>query len=137
MDLIWHVFWSAIISKLLGFEAGEILFIILGSVIIDIDHIFYMVFCMKIKSLKEMIKFHRTNFKTMTPHFYILHFLELSIVLLIFSYITNQNIIFLISFGMLLHWIADAVKYIWFYKSVFPWIKYYSLIVYIRSKFIN
>jgi type III secretory pathway component EscU len=136
MHLIWHIFFGAIIAILAGLGLTGILLITVGSILPDIDHILYMVFGEKITSFKGMVKFHKENFKTMTPHLSVFHFLELIIVLMIVFYFVNKPA-FLISIGMALHWGLDAIKYLWFYKSFLPWIKYYSLIGYFISNFIN
>jgi len=133
MNIIFHFLINIIIAILLKLNPIEILLVGLGGVLIDIDHIFYIVFKEKIYSIKKAIKFHKREFKLMKPHFFFFHFIEIIILLLAISYFTNWYA-FLIFFGFLLHWLADALKYIYFYRSFFPWIKYYSLIAYLIKK---
>jgi hypothetical protein len=130
MHSITHFFINIIIAAVLGLTPLEIFLVGLGGVLIDIDHIFYMVFGEKIHSLKKAIKFHKREYKLMRPHFFFLHFIEIIIILMILSYFINWYL-FLIFAGFLLHWIFDALKYIYFYRSIVPWIEYYSLIVYL------
>lgn len=136
MHIIWHILIGVLIASLAGLGTLGISLIVLGSILPDIDHVLYMVFGEKITSFKGMVEFHKENFKTMTPHFYFLHFLELIIILLVISYFTNKYFFYVV-LGMALHWVADAIKYVWYYKSFLPWIQYYSLIGYLISKFIN
>ncbi len=133
MNIIFHFLINIIIAILLKLSHVEIILVGLGGILIDIDHIFYIIFGEKIYSFKKAVKFHKREFKLMRPHFYFLHFLEIIFVLLIISYYFNWYF-FLIFFGFLLHWIFDALKYIYVYKSFLPWIKYYSLIVYSITK---
>ncbi len=130
MHLIFHILISVIVGFLIKLELFEIFFIALGGVLIDLDHIFYIIFEEKIYSVKKAWRFHKKEFRLMRPHFYFLHFLEIIILLMIIFNFINWYL-FLIFAGFLLHWILDSIKYIYHYKSFSPWIKYYSLIVYL------
>lgn len=129
MNILIHFLINILIAFLFRLSLIEILLVGLGGVLIDIDHIFYMLFGQKIYSIKKAWKFHKKEFKAMRPHLYIFHFIEIILIIMLIFYHINQYI-FLIFFGFLLHWIFDAVKYIYHYKSLKPWIKYYSLVIY-------
>jgi len=133
MQIIFHFLINIIIAFLLKLNLVEIILVGLGGILIDIDHVFYIIFGEKIYSFKKAVKFHKREFKLMRPHFFFLHFIEIIFILLIISYFVNWYA-FLIFFGFLLHWLADALKYIYVYKSLNPWIKYYSLIFYLVKK---
>jgi len=129
MIILTHFIINFIIGFLIKLQLIEILLLGLGGILIDIDHILYMVFGEKIYSLNGMIKFHKANFKAMKPHFYLFHFIEVIIILLLVS---DQNwYLFLIFFGFLLHYISDFIKYIYVYKGFYSWTRYFSLIVYL------
>ena len=133
MNVVFHFIINIIIAFLLKLSPVEILLVGLGGVLIDVDHIFYFIFGKKIYSIKKAKKFHKKEFKLMRPHFFFLHFIEIILILLASSYYLNWYA-FLILFGFLLHWFADALKYIYFYRSFLPWIKNYSLIAYLVLK---
>jgi hypothetical protein len=133
MNTIFHFLINIIIAILLKLNLVEILLVGFGGVLIDIDHIFYMIFGEKIYSFKKAAKFSKKEFKLMRPHFFFLHFVEVIGLLLVISYLVSWYAL-LIFFGFLLHWIFDALKYIYVYKSFSPWIRYYSLIAYFIAK---
>jgi len=115
-----------------GLSGLEIMMVILGGILIDIDHVIYMFFGKGLRSVKAMAKFHQKNFASMTPHVYVLHFLEVIMILMMVSYFINWYL-FLIFVGFWLHWVADAIKYLWTYNSFRPWSKYFLLSYYLVS----
>ncbi len=133
MHVLTHFFINVLIGCIAKLKFIEILLLGLGGIFPDIDHILYIIFGEKIHSIKKAWKFHKREFKLMRPHFFVLHFIEIIIILSVVSYFINWYL-FLIFLGFILHWIADAIKYLWFYKSLLPWIKYYSLIGYFLIK---
>ncbi len=132
MFFIWHIFVNGVVASMLRLKGIEILLIILGGVLIDIDHLGYMFFGRKLRSVESMVKFHRKNFASMTPHLYVFHFLEVIMVLLMVSYFINWYL-FLIFVGFWLHWVTDVLKYLWIYGSFRPWSKYFLLAYYLVS----
>jgi len=130
MHIISHVLINGLIGFLMQLSMFEILLIILGGILIDLDHLLYIVCGEKINSLKKAWKFHKKEYKLMRPHLFIFHFLEPIIIFSLVFYFVEWHI-FLVFFGFFLHWITDAIKYLCYYKSFFPWLKYYSLIFYL------
>ena len=130
MHIIWHIFINGVVGALARLSGFEILLIVLGGILMDIDHIGYMFLGVKLRSLKAMQKFHQKNFNSMTPHFYVLHFLEVIMILLMISYFINWYL-FLIFVGFWVHWLADAVKYLYVYGSFKPWSRYFLLSLYL------
>jgi len=130
MNLIWHIFINGMVGALIRLNGWEILMLILGGVLIDIDHIGYMFFGAKLRTINAMRNFHVRNFKSMTPHFYVFHFLEVIMVLLMISYFVNWYL-FLVFVGFWLHWVADVLKYLWVYGSFRPWSRYFLLAYYL------
>ena len=133
MHIIFHIIINFVIAITLRLEMIEIFFVVLGGILIDLDHPLYMIFGKRITSIKEMIKFHKANFKSMSPHFYIFHFLEVIVILLLISFFIHK-FLFLFFVGFMLHWICDVIKYFWVYHSFLPWIKYSLLIYYFCGK---
>lgn len=129
MNTFFHFLINIFIAFILKFSFLEIFLIGLGGILIDIDHIINLIFVQKIYSIKKMVKFCKENYKKHIPHFYFFHTFESIFLLLIISYFLNWYF-FLIVFGFLLHFILDILTYICFYKSIYPWIKYYSFIYY-------
>ncbi len=130
MFFIWHIFINGVVASSLRLNGIEILMIILGGVLIDLDHIGYMFFGKKLHSIEEMVRFHKKNFSSMTPHFYVFHFLEVIMILLMVSYFINWYL-FLIFVGFFLHWVSDVLKYLWIYGSFGAWSKYFLLSEYL------
>jgi hypothetical protein len=130
MNVVFHFIINVIIAILLKLDFLGILLVGFGGVLIDVDHILYMTLKEKIYSPRKMIRFHKKESKIMRPHFYFLHFIEIIWALMVIGYFINWYL-FLIFIGFLLHWIADSIKYFYYYRSRSPWINYYSLIGYL------
>ena len=129
MNILFHFFINILLVLPFKLSLFEILLVGIGGVLIDIDHILFMIFKKKLYSIKDMLKFHRINFKLMTPHFFIFHMVEIILLFMITSYFLNWHV-FLISVGFALHYLMDIIKYLWVYKSFKPWISYFSIITY-------
>ena len=130
MNVFIHFVMNILIAFFLKFNLNEILLIGLGGILIDLDHLFYWFVIKKESSLKKWWTFHKSNFKSLTPHLYLLHFIEVIILFMIISYYVNWYL-FLISFGFLLHYLFDVAKYLWVGKSLSQWEEYYSLIFFL------
>ncbi len=128
-----HVLIHALINLLLGLSItlnpAYLMALVLGGVIIDIDHIIYMI-TKGIYTPKKMLEFHKKESKIMRPHFYFMHFIEPILIFTTLSFFINF-LLFYFFLGFLLHWFADAIAYIYYYKSANPWINYYSFVRYI------
>ena len=122
MNIIVHFLINVIIAFILRMNLTEVLLVGLGGIIVDIDHLLYVIF--KKISIKDAIKYGLKEFKLKRPHVYIFHFIE---PVLVISYFINWYF-FLLIFGVLLHIFADVISYVVFYKSLPPWIKYMSLL---------
>jgi len=129
MNIIFHFLINIILALPFKLTIFEIFLIGLGGVLIDIDHVFYMIFKERRYSIKRMFKFHQRENAIKRPHFYLFHFIEIILILVLFGYFTNWYL-FLIFIGFGLHWIFDVVSYIVMYKAFKPWINYLSIILY-------
>ncbi|MBT3721158.1 hypothetical protein HOG47_05910 [archaeon] len=132
MHVLIHFIINLFFGFVLGFKNIDILIIALAGIIIDIDHIFYQVFVVKNKTIKQMLEWHKKENAVHRPHFYIFHMIDFLIIFSIISFYVNRTL-FLISLGFILHVLADFVMYIFHYKSL-NWIKYFFLVNYIRKK---
>jgi hypothetical protein len=129
MHLIIHIIFNILVGFIFKLNITEILLLGFGGAIIDLDHILYMVVGQKLYNPKRMWEFHKKERRINNPHYYVFHYIELIILAMIISYFINWYA-FLIFAGFLLHWFLDAVMYLNYYKSLNPWIKYYSLAAY-------
>ena len=127
MNILIHFLFNILFGEIFRFKWEEILLIGLGGVIIDLDHILYQFFIVKNRTIKQMWEWHKRESKINRPHYYVFHYLEIMLIITILGYFFNWYL-FLIFLGFILHWIVDAIMYINYYKSLNPWIKYYSLI---------
>jgi hypothetical protein len=132
MNILFHFVINSIIGFILQFNLTEILFIGLGGILIDIDHLFYWFIIRKESSLEKWWKFHKNNFKSLTPHLYFFHFIEIIILFMIISYQINWYL-FLISFGFLLHYIFDFINHLVKRKQLIIILKFFSLIIFLVS----
>lgn len=130
MNILLHFIINIVFGLVVNLSLFEASLIGLGGVIIDIDHVFYMIFGKKIYSINGMWKFHVRENAIKRPHVYIFHFIEVILLIGIISYFVNWYL-FLIIIGFGLHWIFDCISYLFKYKSFKPWINYLSLIAYI------
>ncbi len=132
MHLLIHIFLNGLIALLFGLSYLEIFLVVFGGILIDIDHLIYWLFYKKIKSLKQGIEFHKKEYALHRPHFYAFHTFEFVILFLFFSYFINSYLFF-ISLGFLIHFITDAIYYLYDYKSLKPWAKCISVIYFYKN----
>jgi len=130
MNTIWHFVISFILVLPFGWKTA--LIVALGSILIDIDHL-YLPISLRKTSKKQVIKLWRQETKHHRPHFFLFHTIEFIILFLITSYFINYYL-FLIAIGFFLHLVEDIVCYILYYKSLKPWANYLSLIAYLSKK---
>ena len=119
------------ISRLLSLSSYHTILVVIGVLLIDVDHLFYFMYSHKITTLRNFIDFIKTDLKKRKPHFYIFHTIEFQIAFLITSYYFFRNNVFYISLGFILNFLIDILTYIKHYKKPSPWLKYFSLIYYI------
>ncbi len=115
-----------VISLLLGFNSAQTILLIIGSILIDIDHLFYYFFSKHPKNIKSALQFFKQEFKNHNPHFYIFHNFEVLFILLTLSYLFG-GLMFYLFLGFLVNFIIDIFTYLYFYKSTSPWLRYFSL----------
>jgi len=107
-------------------QLPESFLLVAGSLLIDIDHLFYYLFSKHPKNLPSVIKFFKQEFKSHNPHFYIFHNFEVLFILLTTSYLFG-GFLFYLFLGFLINFVIDIFTYLYFYKSTSPWLKYFSL----------
>ena len=128
MNFVSHGIINFVLSIALQLNRLEILFFVLGAMIIDLDHPIYMMVAEGIYSPKEMWKWHCRENAKHVPHPFFLHLIEVIVMLCVIGYFVNW-LMFLFCIGMMVHWIVDmAVHRI--YHGDFCSLKYYSLVGY-------
>ncbi|HPI67253.1 MAG TPA: hypothetical protein PKZ16_01795 [bacterium] len=106
-----------------------LLFIIFG-ILIDVDHVIYLIFKEKTSNFKKLLVAGKNERKKMQAHLYIFHSPEFNFVLAILSFF-NQ-IILLIFLSNMIHLILDIVEHYHFHKD-FRWFKQWSVIYHVSK----
>ena len=126
LEIFVNVLTPIFISIMLDLDATQAILLITGSILIDIDHLFYYFFSKHPKNIKSAVKFFKQEFKNHNPHFYIFHNFEVLFILLALSYLVG-GMLFYLFLGFLVNFIIDIFTYLYFYKSTSPWLRYFSL----------
>lgn len=114
---------SYVFAKLLGLTGVDLLLVIIGASLIDIDHVFH--FFLKGVRLRDLKTTFQQEFKNHHPHFYIFHTFEFLLLALFFTWTRELHWLYLF-FGFTLNFILDILTYIYVYKSYKPWLMYFS-----------
>jgi hypothetical protein len=110
----------------------QVLLLIFGCFLIDIDHLFYFFYKKKI-TFTAIKKISQEEFHKHQPHPYIFHCYELTLLAMFVSYHYSSPLFYLFC-GFLVNLLLDTVAYINFYKTKEPWLKFLSLNYLIWSK---
>ena len=135
MNSLSHAIINGLLGFLLQFNFIGILIIVLGGILIDVDHAIYQYFIIKNKKFNKMWKWHIKECKVKSFHFFPFHMLEVSVVISFVFYFINWYL-FLFFLGFVLHILTDIVDHLIFHKNLKA-LKYYTLTGYFISKFIN
>ena len=132
MKPLIHLLVSSILAILFYpiFNWG-VLFILVGGVLIDIDHYFWCIFKQKNLNFLVCYKFHsvenkKNNYKEITGDTLIFHTIEFLIASIILSFYFKFMLIFTI--GILSHYFLDILNYYFFMKrfvlnhSIISWL---------------
>ena len=133
MKLHTHFILNFLIAILIGLTLQESLVMAFAGVLFDVDHLFTVLW-LGIYNPRNMIKWFKKESKISRPHLFLFHTLEFFIIIFLVAYLIKSKIFYIISFGFLLNYLCDAITYISYYKSLKPWLKYYSLTSYILTK---
>jgi hypothetical protein len=129
MNTLIHAIINLLIGLAFYLEGYGLLAFVLGAIIIDFDHPFYVVFAKKIYSPRKMWAWHKRENAVKSPHPFFLHLIEIPTILGIIAYFFNWYL-FLFFAGMIVHWIFDMSVHRAFHGD-FSSLKYYSLIGYV------
>lgn len=124
-EIFENLFAPLLIGLLLGFDKNQLLLLIFGCFLIDIDHLFYFFYKKRI-NFKEIAAFAKQEFNNHHPHFYLFHSYELVLIAMFVSY-HYSSWLFYLFFGFLINLILDTWTYILFYKKPEPWLKFLSV----------
>ncbi|MBI2541867.1 hypothetical protein HYV80_04110 [Candidatus Woesearchaeota archaeon] len=91
----------------------QVLFIIIGGVLIDIDHYFWYIFRFRKLSILDCYNYHLTgtkknNFKDVKGSLMIFHTIEFFLINALFSLYSDFGI--MLTIGLLFHYILDAIE---------------------------
>lgn len=128
MNPLFHTLINFLFGLSLEFNFIEIIIIVLGGILIDIDHAIYQYFIIKNKTLKQMWKWHVKENRIKSHHHFPFHFLEVGVLLSFIFYFINWYL-FLFFIGLALHILTDLIEHLIFHKNFSP-LKYYTLIGY-------
>ncbi len=110
-----HLLLSLILAVVLyPIFSWKVLFILVGGVLIDIDHYFWCIFKHKNLNFVDCYRFHsveniKNNYKDITGDTLIFHTIEFLIASIILSFYFKFMLIFTI--GVLLHYFLDLLHY--------------------------
>jgi hypothetical protein len=111
MNILLHFIINIILASPFNLTITQIIFVGLGGILIDVDHILYQFFVVKNKTPKQMWKWHKQEYKILRNHLFIFHNIEFTILLMAIAYPINFYF-FLFSIGMFLHLIQDILNHI-------------------------
>lgn len=122
VELLTNLLVPTILAKIYHLNNLQAGILILGTTLIDFDHILYYVTVKK--SLFGMKKFFKENYKLHQPFFYIFHTFEFLTISLYLSYLTKSPLMYLF-LGFWLNFAIDILTYLLVYKSTKPWLRYF------------
>jgi hypothetical protein len=127
-DLLLHITVSIAAILVLKLNSPQSLILLLAGSLIDIDHLFYLVFYKHLLNFENMVDWSREEQKMHNPHFYVFHNIEVIALILLIGKAYSANI-FILGIGFFLHYLGDVATYIYYYKSFKTWPKYVSLTI--------
>jgi len=113
-----------LIGLTLGLKREELILLVMGCFLIDIDHLFYFFYKKKF-SVREIKTFACEEFMAHQPHPYIFHCYELIVAAMLMSYYHSSQLFYLF-FGFSINLMIDTLTYATFYKNTDPLLKYLS-----------
>jgi len=134
LEFLINLITPVAVSLILGFSPSETALVVIGVFLIDIDHLFYMLYDPKIKSVSDGLSFTKREYKKHNPHFYLFHTVEFIIIFLVISFLYFENGLLYIALGFIINFIIDIFTYLIYYKKTDPWLKYLSLFYYLTFK---
>ncbi|MHA1341789.1 MAG: hypothetical protein ACTSRZ_14800 [Promethearchaeota archaeon] len=149
--VIWYVFLFLVflVSKIFNLELDSLItrlynvfgleygfYFVIGGIFFDLDHFIYYFLTTKPLNINNIRARMSKDFKEENPHPYIFHSIEflfiwaISIILLNSSQegdVACKLINISLFFGWILHIFIDIKDYLKKYRSLKPWLKYFSL----------
>lgn len=119
-----------ILTRIFGLDLVQSSLLILGTFLVDSDHLLFYV--VKFKKFSGMVDFFSVNFKNHNPSFFIFHTFEFLTISLLLS-IYFKSILFYLFIGFTLNVFLDILTYLFFYKSTHPWLNYLIATKYFRK----
>jgi hypothetical protein len=132
MNIAYHFLINYAAGRLFGFASPDSLVIALSGVIIDVDHLINVFLIQKLTSARKIVDFAREEGRRKRPHLYIFHTAEFLLAIFVLSMYVGRFLL-LVAIGFLFHLLADAFSYILRYRSMRPWIGYFSGIYLLMS----
>ncbi|MEK6841446.1 MAG: hypothetical protein AABW57_01780 [Nanoarchaeota archaeon] len=118
MDLKYHLLSCIILSLILfPFYSYYSLLIFIFGFFIDVDHYLYDIIKTKNPSLINSYRMHINKNKILKDQLHIFHTIEFIILFILLTIISNNFYLILISMGLVLHLILDAIYYIYITKK--------------------
>jgi len=124
MEIRTHFIISTIIAIILfPFYEWLVLLIILGGVLVDIDHYLDYVIRLKKYNIKRAMKYYRTIALEKDMHLYrkitrIFHTIEFLILIFILAFFSRY--ILLVGIGIYIHFLLDLLSETKIFKSITP-----------------
>lgn len=130
MTISTHVLTNTAMSIPLKYTFGWswqtiFLFVMVGGVLIDVDHLFYFAFKHKTLSPKAWASIGKKMRSKMLPGLYVFHSPEFNVLLLLFA--SLNPIILIIFMSNLIHLTLDIIEHYKYHKN-FLWIKHWSIV---------
>ncbi|MFH1400621.1 MAG: hypothetical protein ABIH41_03815 [Nanoarchaeota archaeon] len=100
----------------------NMLILLIWTVLIDVDHIFYFLFTKEPKTMRSFVSHMKDNYTTKTQRMYLFHTLEFNLLLLWFGF--TYPVLHLVLLGALTHIPADQVLYMKHHRNVWYLSKY-------------
>jgi hypothetical protein len=125
-DLSLHIGVSIIAILVLKLNASTGLVLLIAGSLIDIDHLFYLIFRMHMLNITQMVEWSRKEQAAHNPHFYIFHNIEIIAIIMVTGRVYSETL-FIVGLGFFLHFLGDVATYIYYYKSFKTWPKFVSI----------
>ncbi len=115
MNMTYHFFTSLLLSILLfPFFKFNVVYIMVGGFLIDIDH--YLNYILKFKSFSIKKAYNYGKNLTILYRFHIFHLIEILIICIILSF--YSEIFLLVSIGLISHQLLDYYQMMFIHKNM-------------------